>query len=75
MESSQNTISQCSNSALEALKRAYEECPNSTAGSFIIIAFNAIIRLENELEKDSSLHGHHHAGVRRHFQSDYRAAA
>ncbi|HEX9080387.1 MAG TPA: hypothetical protein VF795_12410 [Desulfuromonadaceae bacterium] len=51
MNTSVHDLSQCSSSAMEALKRAYAECPNSMAGSFIIIAFNALIRLERELEK------------------------
>lgn len=74
MNSSKNNLSQCSNSAMEALKRAYEECPNSTAGSFIIIAFNALIRLENELEKGNTPHRRNHAVVT-HFQGDCGAAA
>lgn len=44
-------LSQFTHSAMEALRRAYEECPGGTTGSFIIIASNAIIRLEHELEK------------------------
>jgi alcohol dehydrogenase class IV len=38
------------NTAIEALKHAYEGCPNSSTGAKIIIAFKAIIQLQHELE-------------------------
>jgi hypothetical protein len=74
MEMPQDKIVQFTSSAMEALKRAYEECPNSTAGSFIIIAFNAMIRLENELDQGNTLLGLNPVGSG-NFQNDFKAAA
>ena len=50
MDNSQNKLNQFTHAAMEAMKRAYEQHPNSKAGSYIMIAFNALIRLEQELE-------------------------
>lgn len=38
------------NTAIEALKHAYEGCPNSSTGAKIIVAFKAVIQLQHELE-------------------------
>ena len=75
MNSPQSNLTQFCNSAMNALKRAYEECPHGTAGSFIIIASNAIIRLEHELEKGTAPNRLNHPCGGTHFQSTYDAAA
>jgi alcohol dehydrogenase class IV len=41
------------NTAIEALKHAYEGCPSSSTGAKIIIAFKAIIQLQHELENST----------------------
>jgi hypothetical protein len=51
METTRNNLRQHSDSAFEALKRAYQECPNTTTGSLIISALNSLIHLENEIKK------------------------
>jgi len=38
------------NTAIEALKHACEECPGTSAGEKIAIAFKAMIQLRHELE-------------------------
>lgn len=75
MNNFQRNLIQHNKSAMDALKRAYEECPNSTAGSFIIIAFNALIQLENELEKGNGLYRGEQVCGDTYFQNNYRAAA
>ena len=75
MNNSQNHLGQFTTSAMEALKRAYEECPNSTSGSFIIIASNAVIRLENELRKGNTLCRQNRSDDSNHFHNGYSAAA
>ncbi|HEY4743847.1 MAG TPA: hypothetical protein VIH45_04255 [Desulfuromonadaceae bacterium] len=78
MERSQQCLSQFTTSAMEALKRAYEECPNSMAGSYIIIASNAIIRLESELERSAAGTApcrRSHADGGAHVRNEYDAAA
>ena len=74
MDTSQDNLIQYNKSAMDALKRAYEECPNSTAGSFIIIAFNALIQLENELEKGKGLYGGKPICGDAYFQNSYGVA-
>jgi hypothetical protein len=75
MDTTQNNLSQFTDSAMNALRRAYEECPDSSTGSYIIIASNAIIRLENELKKSNALCGRNQADAGRHFHNQYCAAA
>jgi|GEM_PF-5953332 len=36
--------------AIEALKHAYEGCQSTSTGAKIIVAFKAIVQLRNELE-------------------------
>ena len=54
MDVYQNNLNPFCDSVMDALKRAYEECPNSKTRSFILIAFNAIIRLETEIKKGNT---------------------
>ena len=75
MDNFRNNLSQYNASAMEALKRAYEECPNSTAGSYIIIAFNALIRLEDELEKGTRLYRGEQLCGDAYFRDGYGVAA
>lgn len=75
MDNFQKNLIQHNKSAMDALKRAYEECPNSAAGSFIIIAFNALIQLENELEKGNGSYRGEQVGGDAFFQNNYRVAA
>lgn len=75
MEISQTNLSPFCNTAIDALKRAYEECQDSKAGSFILIAFNAIINLENEIDKSSPLHSPNHICADTSFKSGNSAAA
>lgn len=42
------------NTAISALKNAYEECSDTTAKESILTAFKAIIRLHYNLEVDSN---------------------
>lgn len=46
------------NTAIEALKHAYEGCPGSSTGAKIIVAFKAIIQLQHELENTTQLCRH-----------------
>ncbi|RII28161.1 MAG: hypothetical protein CXR30_13195 [Geobacter sp.] len=71
----QTDLSPFCNSAVEALKRAYEECQDSKAGSFILIAFNAIISLENEIGKNSPMSNRSHICTDTPFKSGNGAAA
>ncbi len=75
MEISQTNLSPYCNSAIDALKRAYEECQDSKAGSFILIAFNAIISLESEIGKCSPLHNRNHICADTSFKSGNSVAA
>ena len=43
------------NTAMEALKHAYEECPSSLSGAKIIVAIKAIIQLQYVLENATQL--------------------
>jgi hypothetical protein len=62
MKNSHTILSQLSDSAIEALKRAYQECPNTSTGSLIISALNSLIHMENEIKKS----GHKHSFGCRH---------
>jgi len=74
MDNSRNNLTRYNKSAMDALKRAYEECPNSTAGSFIIIAFDALVQLENELETDNGLYRGSQACGDMYFHGNYGVA-
>jgi len=75
MEISQTNLSPYCNTAIDALKRAFEECQDSKAGSFILIAFNAIIRLESEIDKISPPHNTSHICAGTPFKSGNSATA
>jgi len=75
MENSRKNLTRYNTSAMDALKRAYEECPDSKAGSFIIIAFNALVQLENELEKDNGAYRRDQACGDTYLHDTYGVAA
>jgi hypothetical protein len=63
------------NTAIEALKHAYEGCPCSSTGAKITVAFKAIIQLQHELENATKQCCHNVGGDRIRRSCDYCTAS
>lgn len=51
MQETVELIKHYNETAINSLKRAYETCPCSTTGSYIMVAFNALLKMESEMNE------------------------